>query len=223
MAFVSTKPVSVIETLFINNLAKTRTYGYLPPHGKALAAGSSKTFTGDIRAKMNARELASLQRDQDSGACSIFVYHRMLLSLPVPDGTAVAADAPVIWNTLTSAAAPASDTVWNADLATTQADFTNVFLGVAVQSKAASGDAVIQVDISPETVREFTCASETHEVTEMLSMDKAAGNALLATTLEKAVASSSPFRCRRADAAAATKVLCSWHSAFWGNNAAGAQ
>jgi hypothetical protein len=54
-------------------------------------------------------------------------------------------------------------------------------------------------------------------------MDKASGNALLASTLEKAVAASSCFRCVRRDASAANKVYVRMQSAYWGENAAGAQ
>lgn len=222
MAFVGTKPVSVVETLFINHMSVTHVFGYLPPHGKSLAAAASKTFTGDFRREMNNRELAALQRDVDAGKCAYYVYTRHLLALPAATTPAIVAGAPVIWNTSNNNIEPASSTVWNADLATTQADFTNIFMGIAVQSKAgATAGQMVQVDISPETVREFTCASEAHEVDEFMSMDKDSGNALLPNTLEKAVAASSPFLIRRKDTAAATKVLCQWKSAFWGFNAAG--
>lgn len=224
MAFLSTKPSSDIETLFINNLAVTRVFGYLPPYGKAVAAGASKTFVGDIRNKMNSRQLASLDRDREKGDVSIFVYHRHILALPAATTPAIVAGSPVIWNTSNNNIEPASSTVWNADLATTQADFTNIFMGIALDSKAGTvAGAMVKVDISPESVREFTCASEAHEVDEYMSMDKDSGNALLPSTLEKAVAASSPFRIRRKDGSAATKVLCSWQSAFWGFNAAGSQ
>lgn len=224
MAFVSTKPVFLLETLFINHMTVTHTFGYLPPHGKALAAGASKTYHGDIRSGMNLRERKSLDRDTDAGNCSILVYRKQLLSLPAATTPAIAVGDPVIWVDANSNVEPAASTVWNTNLATTQADFTNIFLGIAMTSKAgATASKVVQVDISPETVREFTCSSETHDVDEMMSVAKDTGNALLTSTLVKAVAASSPFRIRRKDGSAATKVLCSWHSAYYGNNAAGAQ
>ncbi len=224
MAFVSTKPVSVVETLFINHMTVTHMFGYLPPHGKSLAAAASKTYDGDIRQGMNNREKRSLQRDIDAGYCSIHVYRKLLLSVPAATTPAIAIGDAIIWVTGTSNVSPAASTTWNTDLATTQADFTNIFLGIAATAKDAStAGKVVQVDISPETVREFACTSQTHEIDEYLSMKKDTGNALVSSTLVKAVAASSPFRVRRKDGSAATTVLASWHSAFFGHNAQGAQ
>jgi hypothetical protein len=74
------------------------------------------------------------------------------------------------------------------------------------------------VDVSPLSVYELDCASETHEVGDTLGMDKAAGNALLPSTLEKAVAASSCFRCVRRNASASTRVYVRMQSAYWGVN-----
>jgi hypothetical protein len=114
--------------------------------------------------------------------------------------------------------------VWNTNLATTQADFTNIFMGIALSAKAgATAGKLVQVDISPNSFREVPCTSETHDVVEYISMAKDTGNNLLSGTYVKAVAASSPFRIRRKDTAAATKVLVSWQSAYYGFNAQGSQ
>jgi hypothetical protein len=62
------------------------------------------------------------------------------------------------------------------------------------------------------------CASETHEIGDTIGMDKAGGNNLLSSTLEKAVAVSSCFRCVRRDPAASTRVYVRMQSAYWGVN-----
>ncbi len=120
----------------------------------------------------------------------------------------------------TDDAKPASSEVWDTNLATTQANFVNHFLGIALADHAANSGAVTDfpVDISPMAVYEMDCASETHEVGDMLGMDKAGGNALLPSTLEKAVAASSCFRCLRRDVAASTRIYVRMQSAYWGVN-----
>lgn len=224
MAFTTGETVSDIESLFINKLSVTHVFGYLPPHGKSLAAAASKTYAGDIRLKMNTRQRAALQKDLDSGKAELLVYNRFLVSVVAATSPAIAVGDAVIYVTSTDLVSPAASTTWNTDLATTQADFTNIFLGIAATAKGAGvASQKVLVDISPFSVREFTCTSETHNLDELLSMKKDTGNALLSSTLVKAVAASSPFRVRRVDGSAATKVLASWHSAFWGNNAQGAQ
>jgi hypothetical protein len=125
----------------------------------------------------------------------------------------------------TDDAKPASSETWNTNLATTQANFVNHFLGIAQADHPANGGAVTNfpVDIGPNSVYEMDCASETHEIGDTLGIDKDTGNALLPSTLEKAVAASSCFRCVRRDASASTKVYVRLQSAYWGENAAGSQ
>lgn len=74
-------------------------------------------------------------------------------------------------------AKPASSEPWSMDLATTQANFVNHFLGIAQADHPANSGAVTDfpVDISPLAVYEMDCASQTHEVGDTLGMDQAAG------------------------------------------------
>lgn len=120
---------------------------------------------------------------------------------------------------------PASSEMWNTDLNTTQALFTNHFLGIAQADHAANSGIVTDfpVDVSPLAVYEMDCASETHEIGAMLGMDKAGGNALLPSTLEKAPSASSCFRCVRRNVTSNTKVYVRMQSAYWGHNEAGNQ
>ena len=120
----------------------------------------------------------------------------------------------------TDDAKPASSESWAGDLPTTQANFVNRFLGIALADHPANSEAVTNfpVDISSLSVYEMDCAGATHEIGDTLCCDKAAGNALLPSTLEKAVSGSSCFRCVRRDAAAATRVYVRMQSAYWGIN-----
>jgi len=143
---------------------------------------------------------------------------QFLVRVAVDSATAINAGDAVYLDT--DDAKPASSETWNTDLATTQANFVNHFLGIAQSDHAANSGAVTDfpVDISPFAVYEMDCASETHEIGDPIGMDKASGNALLPSTLEKAVAASSCFRCVRRDVSAATRVYVRMQSAYWGVN-----
>jgi hypothetical protein len=126
----------------------------------------------------------------------------------------------------TDDAKPASSEAWNTDLATTQANFNNHFLGIAQADHPAGSGAVddFPVDISPLAVYELDCEVETHEVGDMLTVAKAAGNALLPAKLKKtATAAGASCRCVRRDPAAKDRVHVRMQSAYWGINDAGRQ
>ena len=149
--------------------------------------------------------------------------NQFIVRVAVDTGTAISAGDALYLDT--DDAKPASSETWDTNLATTQANFVNHFLGIAQADHAANSGALTDfpVDISPFAVYELDCASEAHELGDTLGMDKAGGNALLQSTLEKAVAASSAFRCVKRDASAATKVYVRMQSAYWGVNAAGSQ
>ena len=148
---------------------------------------------------------------------------QFIIHAAVDSATAISAGDAVYLDT--DDAKPASSFTWDTNLATTQAAFVDKFLGVALADHTANSGAVTDfpVDISPFSVYELDCASETHEIGDPLGMDKASGNALLASTLEEAVAASSSFRCVRRDPSAATVIYVRMQSAYWGQNAAGQQ
>jgi hypothetical protein len=120
----------------------------------------------------------------------------------------------------TNNAKPAGSETWVTDQATTNANFVNHFLGIAQADHPANSGAVADfpVDISPLSVYEMDCASEAHEIGDTLGMDKAGGNNLLSSVLEKQAAASSAFRCVRRDPAASTVVYVRLQSAYWGVN-----
>jgi len=109
---------------------------------------------------------------------------------------------------------PAGDFTWDTDLATTQAGFADVFMGVCY-TKSADGDTdPVSVDTAPDSVYEFACASAAYESGDTLGPDKASGNALVDQTLEAAVAASSVAFVMERESAATTRVKVSFASAY---------
>lgn len=78
--------------------------------------------------------------------------------------------------------------LWDTDLATTQAALKDICLGIAM-SASASGETD-PVLVSHGAVYEMDAASAAYEIGDLVGADKAAGNALLAQTVEAAVAAS---------------------------------
>jgi hypothetical protein len=79
----------------------------------------------------------------------------------------------------------ASDTAWDTDLATTQAAFVALFLGVSDQSKSSTTNARVYGNSQDNVIRvatggvwEFDCASATFEVGDLVGPAKQSGNAL---------------------------------------------
>ncbi len=71
---------------------------------------------------------------------------------------------------------PASAHTWNTDLATTQNEFQDTFLGVAMQ-RSRSGDTD-PIRVATSGVFEFDCASATFEIGALTGPAKQTGNAL---------------------------------------------
>lgn len=102
---------------------------------------------------------------------------------------------------------PAADFTWDTDLATTQGGFAAVFVGIAA-SPSASGDTDdVDVDVSPQSVYDYPCASASFVNGATLGPDKASGNALLSQTLETAVAAASICRAVEHKASATTLMV----------------
>lgn len=69
---------SALYSTVINLTAKTRFFGYLPPHGRSLTAGQQLSFDGDIVSRIHAanptkgpRQRAALERDLQAGYLTI--------------------------------------------------------------------------------------------------------------------------------------------------------
>jgi hypothetical protein len=71
---------------------------------------------------------------------------------------------------------PASAHTWNTDLATTQNEFQDKFLGVA-QERSRNGDTA-PIRVNTSGVHEFDCAASTWNLGDLVGPAKQTGNAL---------------------------------------------
>ncbi len=215
-----------LYTTILNTSGVTKTFSFLPPHGKTLTAGQSVTFVGSVYQYLkNARKLAGFLSAVTRGdICLLSGPTRAETVLCAVGNTSVIAPGDLLYLT-SGAVKSAADFTWDTNLATTQAGFKALFIGVALAAHANGGGAIttFPVDISQEAIYNYACTSETHEIGDTLAPAKAAGNALLPQKLVKAVAGSSIARCESRDASAATTVSVRLQSAFRGQNVSGAQ
>jgi len=113
---------------------------------------------------------------------------------------------------------------WNTDLATTQADFANVFCGIAWESTADGETEDVSVDESPDAVYEFNCQSATYYPQHSLGPAKEFNDdALSPDMLAKADLGRSIARPVSIVRSAATKILVTFAPVFnpSANSAAG--
>lgn len=117
---------------------------------------------------------------------------------------------------------PASSYTWDTNLATTQASFAAVFVGIACESSASGETDPISVDVSADSVYEFTVASATYEIGDDLgpdanttpSPDQLEDQVLEATSSRaNAIAVAHEYK-----ASAATKLHVSFYSGYFGSN-----
>ena len=71
---------------------------------------------------------------------------------------------------------PASDTPWDTNIATTQEAFHDAFLGVAMQTGASADTDALQIGTAG--VYEFSCASASFNVGDLVGPAKQSGNLL---------------------------------------------
>lgn len=118
------------------------------------------------------------------------------------------------WDSSNHVVKPAADFTWDTDLATTQAAFAVVFVGIANESSASGETDPISVDISSEAIYEFDCASTTFYPGGGVGPAKDTGNALLSQKVASAVAAASVGMASvEAPYGAATRVRCRFSSA----------
>lgn len=207
----STTLLSDVQTVVTNVSGSDRYFGFLPYHGKKLTNGESFTWSGSLDAFLNRvkRRRQGFDAAVDAGLIEVRENHRQIIYAKVDTATVIVAGDLLWYDTSDDEVKPAADLTWNTNIATTQADFANVYAGVALASHAGGSGTVTNfpVDISPTSLYEFTCTSETHQLDETLGPAKASGDALLSNKLVKAAASSSMARTARLDASAAVKVL----------------
>lgn len=100
---------------------------------------------------------------------------------------------------------PASDYTWDTDLATTQASFAALFLGIAHEASGNGDTDAISVDVSPNSVYEMEVASGTYEVGDLLGPDE--NSSALSDQKVESVASSSLAIARAAEYKATSSSL----------------
>ena len=134
-----------------------------------------------------------------------------LRKLRVDSGTVIEAGDLVFLDT--DDVKPAADFTWDTDLATTQAAFAAVFLGVAHQQSADGDTDDVSVDLSPFSVYEFDVNSATYEVGDPLGPDENASQ-LMSRQLEAAASANSIARAAEYQPAAQATLRVTFASAY---------
>lgn len=139
---------------------------------------------------------------------------QQLVKQPVDSGTVIEIGDMLFLDT--DDVKPASSLTWNTSEAVTQADFANVFVGIAVEKSASGQTDPISVDISALSVWEFTVASATYQVGDELSPKKhASANSLLNDTLKATASDGAAMAMARKYAlSAVTRLQVSFASAY---------
>lgn len=114
----------------------------------------------------------------------------------------------------TDDAKPASSFTWDTNIATTQAAFNNVFIGVAAEGRA-SGDAAttIAIDVNPESVWEYDQAADAVLTGGLIGPAKASGDALENQKVVECAAAAAIGRCHVGVTSSATRIQCTFGSA----------
>lgn len=142
-----------------------------------------------------------------------------LIPFPVDSSSVIAAGDLVFVYSSTGQVKRAADITWNSDTATTQADFVNVFAGVAYE-KSDSGDTNdILVDVSSDSVYAYPCDSATFKAGAPIGPAKASGNALESQkVVEAAAVTSACGRTVESKTSAVTEIRVSFASAYHAHN-----
>lgn len=128
-----------------------------------------------------------------------------------------AGDMVFVYSTLDQIQA-AEDITWNSSLATTQADFANVFAGIAYTSSAAGETDDVLVDVSSASVYEYPCASATFKTGAPIGPAKQSGNALESQKVVEATGTSCVGRTVEPKSSATTSIRVSFASAYHAHN-----
>lgn len=114
----------------------------------------------------------------------------------------------------TSVVRPASEFTWDTNLATTQASFADVFVGVSHERSEAGDTAPISVDISPHAIYEFDADISDYTLGQLVGPDEDSST-LMNQQLEAVAASARGVaRCMEFTNGFVTRVRVSFASAF---------
>ena len=73
---------------------------------------------------------------------------------------------------------PASELPWNTDLATTQQDFADMFVGIAHEASADGEDAAVSIDVSSSSIYECDVTSSSYDNGNLLAPEGASSKLL---------------------------------------------
>lgn len=111
-------------------------------------------------------------------------------------------------------ARPASEFPWTTDLATTQAAFSNLFLGISHERSGVGESAPVSVDLSPQSVYEFDLDISAYGLGQLLGPDES-GSQLMNQQLEAVGSASEAIaRCLEFTEGFVAKARVSFASAF---------
>ncbi len=190
-------PLTDVVTVLTNISGVDQIFGFLGPHGKDLAVGGVYTQQGDIvnsfttgGGRVWKRKLDGYNRAVANSKLSSIIQNRIILRGVVNSDVVIAAGDLVYLDSGDNSIKPASLFTWTTDLATTQAAFKLVFMGVALDAHLA-GTAVsnFRVDTSSQSIYSFNCVSATYVIGTPLSANvNGTNDGLLNTTLVECVA-----------------------------------
>ena len=115
-------------------------------------------------------------------------FDRDVLYLPAASGTVIEQGDLVAYDASNHAAYPASSETWDTDLATTQANFADNFVGVAI---TASPDGCEEVGVATDGIFEFECAAAVFDPGDPIGPADSGSNSIEDQKVASAVAASS--------------------------------
>lgn len=217
MAASVPKRLTYAETVVRNMTTSEKYFGFLPPHGKRLKAlgdASLKdyfTWTGDLNSYLQKKKryYDHYVTSQNNGLIRVTENNRVIYFATVANATAFNINDLVWWDNTAKLAKPAAALTWDTNLATTQADYVNVHLGICLTTKVASdGQVTIKVDVGPNSLYDLAIASGTaYTIGDTFGPAKDTGNNIVSNKIVKAVATSSCLQAAADATTAATQVL----------------
>jgi hypothetical protein len=222
-----------VETVVRNMTSNELFFGFLGPHGKRLkgyqdsSARDFYTMPGNLEQYLQSSPGHRKKRMYDhylnalvNNIIRVTVNSRDVYYAAVANATAFAIGDLCYWDDSAKLAKPASSFTWDTNIATTQAEFADVFLGVCLDAKTASdGKVLLRFDKSPLSAFDFTIAAGTaYKIGQGFGPAKASGNALLANKVAAAVNTSSCLRLVANMTNTDTQVLLAPASAYSPSN-----
>ncbi len=221
-----------VQTIIKNVSGSTLKFGFLPPHGKSLTNGSTFTLAGDIwsfwpRATQK-RWRVAFQSAIDNGLIEVrrnvrnIFYGKVTNSGSV--GTIAVGDL-VYWDSVATSIRTATDFPsgggsgggsGSGNLAL--ASFKLVFMGIALDAHATTAATVtnFRVDMSPNSVYEIPCTSQTHGIGDEFTLTTNSNSQIANSQLlvKTATANQVLARCVRYDVGATATAEVQLASAY---------